>query len=118
MLQPDHYTALLLQASANRDSNERLPLIPASTDSGTERYSRETSLDAPVSTPFSHESICLDVSPAILASTLHKNLGMTEATKYRDIPATTTAPNSPAAIQEGGFGSLMCVSMAIMQGRT
>lgn len=52
----------------------------------------------------------------ILTSALHKNMGMTEDMKYWDIPATTAPPNSPVAIQEGGFGSLMGASMAIMEG--
>lgn len=132
VLQPDHFTAFVSQTSANTNEG---PLVQTSADSGTERYS-EIPLDVPPSTPLSQDSIpaifvgevqvdC-DANPlmegitydAILVSTLHKNLGMMEGTKYLDIPATRTPPNSPAAIQEGGFGSLMGVSMAIMQGTT
>ena len=131
--QPNHFTAFISQTSTN--SNESPP-IPTSADSGTERYSSEILLDVPPSTPLSQDSIptifvgevqvdC-EANPlmegitydAILVSTLHRNLGMMEGTKYLDIPATRTPPNSPAAIQEGGFGSLMGVSMAIMQGTT
>ena len=135
VLQSNHFTALVSQTSAN--SNERPP-IPTSTDPGTERQSKEIQLDVPRSTPLSQDSIPAifvsevqvdyEANPlmesitydAILpvVSTLHKNLGMMEGTKYLDIPATRTPPNSPSAIQEGGFGSLMGVSMAIMQGTT
>jgi len=134
VLQPHHYTALLLQASATPDSRGR----PTSADPGTGMHSRETSLDVPPPTPFPHDSICMDTPTifvsevdsesnallegitydAILASTLHKNLGMMEGMKYLDIPATRTPPNSPAAVREGGFSSLVGVSMAIMEGRT
>ena len=131
MLQPNHFTAFVSQTSANPNERTR---IPTSTDPGTEMHSKDIPLDVPPSTPVSQdliptifvsevqtnlnplmESITYD---AILVSTLHKNLGtiMMEGTKYLDIPATRTPPNSPAAIQEGGFGSLMGVSMAIMQG--
>jgi hypothetical protein len=95
-----------LQAYVTRDS---------STDPGTGMYSRETSCDMDISPAVSVKEV--DGEPtavmegittynAILASTL----GMTESTKCWDIPA--------AAIQEGGFSSLMGVSMAIMEGRT
>jgi hypothetical protein len=126
MLQPNHVTAFVSQTSANR------PLNPISTNSGTEMHSRDTPLDVPPSSSLSQESVPaifvseVQANPlmegitydAILVSTLHKNLGMImmEGTKYLDIPATRTPANSPAAIQEGGFGSLMGVSMAIMQG--
>ena len=136
VLQPD-YAALVLQAYPNCDLNER-PLISTSTAHGTERHSREILLDVPPSTPISQDSISMDILPAIfvsevdsettvmegitydaiLTSTLHKTLGMMEGIKYLDIPATRTPPNSPAAIQEGGFGSLIGVSMAIMQDET
>lgn len=128
VLQPNHFTAFVSQTSAN--PNERPP-IPTSTDPETEWHSKEVPLDVPSSTPLSQDSVpaifvnevlvdC-EVIPlmegitydAILASALHKNLQIMEGTKYLDIP-----PNSPAAIQEGGFGSLMGVGMAIMQGTT
>jgi hypothetical protein len=131
VLQPNHFTAFVPQTSAN--PNERPP-ISTSTDPGTEMHSKEIPLDVPPSTPLSQDSIpaifvsevqvdC-EANPltegitydAILVSTLYKNLGIMEGTKYLDIPATRTPPNSPAAIQEGGFNSLMGVSMAIMQG--
>ena len=143
VLQPNHFTAFVSQTSAN--PNEILP-IPTSTDPGTEKHSREIPLDVPRPTPspLSQDSIIpaifvtevqvdREANPlmegtssitydhdTILVSTLHnlKNLGMMDGTKYLDIPATRTPPNSPAAIQEGGFGSLMGVSMAIMQGTT
>ena len=126
VLQPHHYTALL-QASTSRDSNERPSIsIPTSTDPGIEMHSREASSDVPP-----HDSVRVGVSSSdseanelmegitydtILTSALHKNLGMTEDMKYWDIPATTAPPNSPVAIQEGGFSSLMGASMAIMEG--
>lgn len=137
MLHPNHFTAFVSQTSAN--PNERPP-VPTSTDPGTEMHSRDISLDVPPSSPLSQDSIPAifvsevqvdreaNLNPlmegitydAILVSTLHKNLGMImmEGTKYLDIPATRTPENSPTAIQEGGFGSLMGVSMAIMQGTT
>lgn len=131
MLQPNHVTAFVSQTPAN--SNERPP-NPTSTNPGAEMHSRDISSDVPPSSPLSQDSIpaifASEVQAnllmegitydAILVSTLHKNLGMTmmEGTKYLDIPATRTPTNSPAAIQEGGFGSLMGVSMAIMQGTT
>lgn len=120
VLQPHNYTAFLFQAPGDRDS--------------TERPSISTTV-APRETPFSHDSICTDTPPAIfvngidhseantlikcityeatLASTLHRNLGVTEGTKYWDIAGSRTA----GAIQEGGFSSLTGVSMAIMEGR-
>ena len=126
VLQPNQSTAFVSQTSAN--PNERPP-VSISTDPGTQRHSREIPLDVPPSIPLVPvifvSEVC-EANPlmegitydAILASTLHKNLRMMEGTRYLDIPATTTPPNSPAAIQEGGFGSLMGVSMAIMQGTT
>jgi hypothetical protein len=131
--QPNHFTTFVSQTSAS--PNERPPIPTSTTDPGTERHNREIlPLDVPPSTPLSQDSIpAIFVSEvqvdceansmmegitydAILASALYKNLGMMEGTKYLDIPATRTPPNSPTAIQEGGFGSLMGVSMAIMQG--
>jgi len=124
VLQPQHYTALLLQAPINCDSNERHS-IPTSTDA---LHSKETSkLVVPPSTSISDDSIripAIIVSEVdsefnvlikgitydgILASTLHKGI-----TEILDIP-TRPPPNSPAAIQEGEFSSLLGVSMAIMQ---
>ena len=125
MVPPNHFNAFVSQTSAN--PNER----PTSRDPGTEIHSREIPLDL---TPFSQDSIpviCVnevqvdsEVKPLMegitykAVSIFNRNLGMMEGTKYLDIPATTTPPDSPAAIQEGGFGSLMGVSMAIMQGST
>jgi len=121
VLHPDYYTTFLFQASVVRDSSDNRPPTPASE---TDMHSKETSLDVRRSARFSilptvfvngvseanalMESIAYDV---ILAPTLLKSLGK----KYWDIPATRIPLNSPAAIQEDGFGSLMCVSMAIMQ---
>jgi hypothetical protein len=117
VLQPNHFTAFVSQTS-----NERSP-FPTSTVT-EERHSKEIPSHAP--STLSQDSIpAVFVSQvqtdceastydAILVSTLQKTLGM----KYLDIPATKTPPNSPAAIQEGGFGSLMGVSMAIMHGTT
>lgn len=132
-LQPNLVTAFVSQTSANL--NERLP-EPSSPNPVTEMHSgRDISSDVPAS-PLSHDSIpanAIFVSEfqanplmegitydAILVSTLHQNLGMImmEGTKYLDIPATRTPPDSPAAILEGGFGSLMGLSMAIMKGTT
>jgi hypothetical protein len=128
MSQPNHFTAFVSQTSA--DSNER---PTSSTDPGTESHSREIPLDL---TPLSQDSLPVifvsevqvdsEAKPFKLmegitynaVSIFNKNLGLMEGTKYLDIPATRTPPDSPAAIQEGGFGSLMGVSMAIMQGTT
>jgi len=131
VLQPNHFTAFVSQTSVN--PNERSP-IPTTTDPGSKRHSREIPSHAPPSTTLSQDSTVFvsevqadcEANPlmegitydAILVSTLQKTLGMMEGTKYLDIPATKTPPNSPAAIQEGGFGSLMSVSMAIMHGTT
>ena len=129
VLQPNQSTAFVSQTSVN--PNERPP-VSTSTDPELQRHSREIPLDVPPSTPLvpvifvSEVQVGCEANPlmegitydAILASTLHKNLRMMEGTRYLDIPATTAPPNSPAAIQEGGFGSLMGVSMAIMQGTT
>ncbi|PPR01414.1 hypothetical protein CVT24_006252 [Panaeolus cyanescens] len=53
---------------------------------------------------------------AILTSTLNKSLG-NEDDDYL-VPQTQVPPNTPApVIQEGGFASLMCVSLAIMEGK-
>lgn len=131
VLHPDYYTTLLFQASVIRDPGDDRPPTPTGIDPETDMHSKETSLDVPRPTPSSHDSICMDVPPAvfvngvneanalmesitydvILAPTLLKSLGK----KYWDIPATRIPLNSSAAIQEDGFGSLMCASMAIMQ---
>ena len=127
MFQPNHVTAFISRTSAN--SSERSP-NPTGTNPGTEMHSSDIPLDVP--SPLSQDSIpAISISEvqanalmegitydAILASTMHKNLGMImmEGSTYLDIPATRTPPNSPEAIQEGGYGSLMGVSMAIMQG--
>ena len=128
-LQPNLVTGFVSQTSPNL--NERPP-NPTSTNSGTEMHCRGISPDVP-SSPLPQDSASaifvsevqanplMDITyDAILVSTLHQNLGMImmEGTKYLDIPATRTPPDSPAAIQEGGFGSLMGVSMAIMKGTT
>jgi hypothetical protein len=131
MLQPNLVSAFVSQTS---DPKERPPNT-TSTNPGTEMHSRDISSDVPPS-PLSQDSIPANdifvsevqanqlmegiTYDAILVSTLHQNLGMImmEGTKYLDIPATRTPPDSPAAIQEGGFGSLMGVSMAIMKGKT
>ncbi|KAF9047793.1 hypothetical protein BJ165DRAFT_1468177 [Panaeolus papilionaceus] len=53
---------------------------------------------------------------AILTSTLNKTLGNDDDDHL--VPPTQVPPNTPApVIQEGGFASLMCLSVAIMEGK-
>ncbi|KAF8959927.1 hypothetical protein BDZ97DRAFT_1835603 [Flammula alnicola] len=131
VLDPYLYTMLLLQASAARDAaqNDRdrpsTPLgsthdleVPHSTPSASSHVSETTKSDG------GHSDALVEGVPydAILASKVQKTLavGMEMVSSERrqaGYGAPPVPPNSPVGMQDGVFGSLMGLSMAIMEER-